>query len=228
MRPSIAVLSAGAVTLTHMVSSADAARAPQVSSADDAVVGESHGEAQQPAPPPDPWTARPLSIELHLGVATPTGGVGLMADYSFAPWLSLGCGVGTNIVGPAGACMARARAVAARDDGAFYFGVGVSGGRHLQSETIRLGAASIFLGALQSMAHRTPRSDLTWEFAKWINFEIGREVRTDGGAVYRMYLGGAALLNPSAGVPGTNWQRDGVVEANVFMLYAGFALGRAF
>ena len=69
------------------------------------------------APTPSPhgwdsaWGKNPFSFEFYAGIAIPLGAVGIMASYSFVPWVALACGAGTNFVGPQFACMARGRLI---------------------------------------------------------------------------------------------------------------------
>jgi hypothetical protein len=192
---------------------------------------EAHVETIRADEPVDPWGAwrtRRLTLEADLGIAAPLGGVGFYADYALATRLSVGCGVGTNFIGPEGACMARAR-LFERKRSAFYFGVGVSGGPHRQSDVSRLGLLAIPLAPLTQIREDLPPAPRDWDFAKWANFEIGFDTRWEKGGTMRAYLGIAALLNPggSTTAPPDDKSYYGTVDTAKMLLYAGIGFGRA-
>jgi hypothetical protein len=173
------------------------------------------------------WVDRPFGMELRLGVATPTGAVGLGVDYSPIGPLSLECGVGTNFIGPEAGCGARARAVFASGRRAMYLGVGVSGGPHSQTVGSRYGAFSIFVGPMTSMGHSTYTSH-HFDMAYWTNVELGYETRRRSGSTFRAYGGAAFLMNPDDAVmtePITEYDKE--LPLTTTMLYGGVAFGYA-
>jgi len=177
---------------------------------------------QHPAPP-HPWRSRPVAFDAVLGIATPWGLAGLSAEYAPLEWLSMGGGVGTNLLGWQLAAMARARLTPARR-GSFYVGAGYSQGRHSQFEGNRDGVLSILTGPLTAMGHDAKRGH-EWRIARWLNFELGGERREERGLDLRGFVGGAFLLNPGAGVVASPDSSAAVLPTRGFMLYAGTALG---
>jgi hypothetical protein len=171
------------------------------------------------------WRSRPFSLTLHFGIATPVGAVGVAFDYAPFRWVSAGCGVGTNFVGPEGSCFVRFRPNTAGEL-AFYEGGGISGGPYTQSEENRLGLLAPIFGPLSLMGERRPSRH--WQFATWINVECGFELRRLAGRTWRVYLGAAVLANPSDSQiePSSAYSRSAMPVAGV-MPYAGFAIGWA-
>jgi len=45
------------------------------------------------------FTDRPLMVSLVVGFATPTGEIGVTAEYNLTSWFAAGIGVGTNVIG---------------------------------------------------------------------------------------------------------------------------------
>lgn len=215
------------------------AAAPTPLPEDNIVSEEAQAEPVESTSPSEPdetasaWEKRPFALELHLGVAAPTGALGGVLDYSLLPWLSLGCGVGTNFVGAAGECRLRLRWIRRRNK-SLYFGAGLSGGPHRQTPLSRAGIFAIPLAPMSAMGHGPPPASRDWDFAKWANFELGFEHRGLTGGVIRPYVGIAVLLNPEdSTIDATQEEIDasdyagpvGVAEA---LIYAGIGFGRAF
>jgi hypothetical protein len=218
----------------------EALTAPPASLPNDDTVSE---EAQEAPPrstsPSEPdvlgnaWEQRPLSLELHVGIATPTGVFGGVLDYSILPWLSLGCGVGTNFVGPAGECRLRIRWIRPRNQ-ALYIGAGVSGGPHIQNSLTQAGIFAFAIAPMSAMGHSPPPAPRVWEFAKWANIEFGYERRKATGWVIRPYVGVAVLLNPGDSTvdaipPEPDAEGYGApVNVAKTIIYAGTGFGRAY
>lgn len=168
----------------------------RASSAGDAVSrgqqSPASADADGSAPTPSPrgwdsaWGKNPFSLELHAGIATPLGAVGLMASYSFVPWVALACGAGTNFEGPQFACLARGRLIL-RETRALYLGAGLSGGPHIQTEVTGFGVFGLLLAPMTQMREDLPPAPLHWDFAEWGNFEFGYESRK--GLVFSTYAG---------------------------------------
>jgi hypothetical protein len=176
------------------------------------------------------WATRPFSIELHLGIATPLGLGGVMLEVAPVRWVSLGCGIGTNVVGVEVACMSRVRAFV-RAERAFNLGVGVSGGSYMQSKPTRYGALAPLLGAMDSMGESPWPSEYYWERALWLNAELGYESRHQSGGSFRVYIGLGKLLNPADATPDPSGPDPGQhrkFERWDALPYAGVAWGYAF
>jgi hypothetical protein len=174
--------------------------------------------------PPHPWRSRPFAFDAVLGIATPWGLTGLAAEYAPIEHLSVGGGIGTNLLGWQLASMARVR-FTPQLPSSCYFGAGYSQGRHSQSESTRDGVFSLFVGPLTAMGHDSKRGH-DWRIARWVNAELGIERRERRGFDVRGFVGGAFLLNPSAGVPARSYDdRSTLLPTRDFMLYAGTALG---
>jgi hypothetical protein len=181
------------------------------------------------APTPSPhgwdsaWGKNPFSFEFHAGIAMPLGAAGIMASYSFVPWVALACGAGTNFVGPQFACMARGRLIL-RETRALYFGAGLSGGPHEQTEITRLGAFGPLLAPLTQMREDLSPAPLHWDFARWVNFEVGYESRK--AVLFSTYAGVAFLTNPGDmwASAGTQYSTKSLTPVQS-MVYAGISLG---
>ena len=68
-------------------------------------------ETQSTTESPMRFADRPLSIDLVLGVATPTGEAGLTAEYSFSDRFAAGVGAGESLLGIQLAALGRVRLV---------------------------------------------------------------------------------------------------------------------
>ena len=176
------------------------------------------------------WAERPFSIELMMGVATPLGLGGFMVEVAPVRWLSLGCGIGTNIIGPEVACMSRFR-VASTPDTALALGLGVSGGPHHQSPGTALGALSVIAGPLSANGESPWPSSYHWARALWLNGEVGYERRWPTGLGVRAFVGLARILNPDDRVArpaGPDPGQHRSFQPNTTLPYAGLGWGYAF
>lgn len=190
-----------------------------------AVAAEQHRDlAAREAP--HPWRERPFALDAMLGIAHPLGLVGVSAEYAPIEYVSLGGGVGSNLLGWQLAGMARAR-FTPEARGSFYVGGGYSQGRHIQAEGTRDGVFSLFLGPLTAMGHDRERGH-DWHIARWLNAELGAEQRRASGFDLRGFVGFAFLLNPNQGVPAPpDNSQSRLLPVRDWMLYAGTALGFA-
>lgn len=179
--------------------------------------------SEQQSEPPHPWQRRPLSVDAVLGIATPWGLGGLSAEYAPIEQLSIGGGIGTNLLGWQYVTMARAR-FTPEAGSSFYVGAGYSQGRHDQSESNRDGVFSLFTGPLTAMGHDSERGH-EWRVARWLNAELGVDRREPRGLDVRGFVGSAFLLNPGAGSVASPSSDARVLPIRDFMLYAGTALG---
>jgi hypothetical protein len=148
--------------------------------------------AAAPAPPRPPRTDefdRRFSLEVRLGVAAPTGIVGVAAELSFVPQLGVGCGLGSNLVGPEYACWLRTR--------------GILGRYRNRAVTISSGLSTAPFKQTESPHFFDDQSPAPFErdykHAYWVNTDVGYESRSYG-LVFRVFGGVAALLNPDDGV----------------------------
>ena len=150
-----------------------------------------YGEGGPPAsevkaqPLVDPFETRRLALEAHLGLATPVGTAGFIAEYSVLPFLGLGAGVGIspgnreNTV--LGAIVARLRPLRVRQN-ALVIGTAYSFGRfHL----------------FQFNIGDTPSETIGAPLAHFAQADIGWERRSPHGFLIRLGIGAAFLLNPS-------------------------------
>ena len=176
--------------------------------------------------PPHPWRERPLAVNATIGVAQPLGLLGISAEYAPFEYLSLGGGVGSNLLGWQLAGMARAR-FTPEDQSSLYVGASYSQGRHNQGEGNRDGVFSVFVGPLASMGHN-PRRGHDWQTARWLNVELGHERRAQNGFDLRVFAGFAFLLNAAAGVPDPpDNNQSPLLAVRDWMLYAGTSFGFA-
>ena len=210
------------VGATHGVAQAQAVRTGAES-----VAAEQQLEVERPAPEPhSPWAAKPFAIDLHLGIATPLGGVGISTEYAVIPALSLSAGVGASGSGWQAAGMLRARFTPYRPRSLFV-GAGYSQGRHEQSPANRYGAFS-FVSVLSAMGHDAPARGHVWEPARWLNLEFGGEKRAASGVDLRGTGGVTILLNPGdAAVVGPVGPDDRIDDIGHWMVYGGLAVGLA-
>lgn len=174
---------------------------------------------------PRPWRRRPFSVAAVGGIATPWGLLGLSAELVPLEHVSIGGGVGTNLLGWQLAAMARAR-FTPQHRFTFYLGAGYSQGRHDQFEGNRDGVFSLLTGPLSSMGHTSDRGH-EWKTARWLNLELGFE-RRENRLELRGFVGTALLLNPGAGVVDSPDDTESAVFAvRHVLVYAGLALGSA-
>lgn len=174
--------------------------------------------------PGHPWRAHPFAISGMLGIATPTGNVGIWADFAPIEYVSLSAGLGFNLEGPQLAGMMRGRLLPERHNTPFV-GVGYSQGPHQQSLATQDGVVSIFVAMLVALGEDR-RAARHWETARWANVEAGWEHRSDSGFDLRVFLGLATLLNPSQN-RADSWSNeyDRPVDVHKAMAYLGAAVG---
>ncbi len=190
---------------------------------------DSPNPIQAPAAPPaalrSPFETRPLSLELRFGIATPTGALGVALEYSFLKELALGCGLGSNVLGWEPACWLRGRMVT-QPNHAITLSSGFSTSNYSQNEGTNAGAFDLLIGPL-SMMGESRTSELDFEHAYWWNTDMGYESRYEA-FVFRAFVGIAALLNPSSGVPSIYASNDKPAQTPIHVLaYAGVGFGFA-
>jgi hypothetical protein len=151
-------------------------------------------------PRPSPFAALPWLFEVQVGIAAPTGAVGLFADYSLAEWLSINLGVGTNLVGVEAASELRVR-FAPGSGRTMTMGLGYSLGPHEQTEITRLGLLAPWFGPMTQMGQTKYPSRYVWDLAHWVNLSAGYEGRERNGNSLRIFGGVGILLNPEEGRP---------------------------
>ena len=184
------------------------------------VSSDEHNAA--PAPPRPPRTDefdRWFTLEARLGVSAPTGVVGIAAELSFVPQFGVGCGVGSNLVGPEYACWLRTRGIFGRyRNRAFTVSSGLSTAPFKQTE-----GPHFFDDDGPAPFERD------YTHAYWVNTDVGYESRSYG-FVFRVFGGVAGLLNPDDGVlqPSPNdFSRVAPAGPVDVMAYAGLGLGIA-
>jgi hypothetical protein len=153
--------------------------------------------ARVPARPVSNFERR-FALELRLGVAAPTGGIGGAAEFAFVPRAGFGCGVGTNGVGPEYACWLRARPIIVRNR-ALTVSSGLSTAPFVQNEGTAGGALGWGTAASAGIGHSAPPPERVWSHAYWLNTDVGYESRRNS-FLFRAFGGIAALLNPNDGV----------------------------
>ena len=169
------------------------------------------------------WSGRPVSLVGVLGVGTPVGLAGAMAEWAPDPAFVLGAGAGVAPEGAQVALMARGRLVVSRGV-ALTLGAGVSGGPDVWSSRGLFGPDSCFLclnldGAAPSYFEKR------WSFAAKANGEIGVEGRLRKGFTVRGYLGITTILNASSYTCSGSKPCDG---SGATSAYLGAAVGYAF
>src|SRR6478736_5288192 len=92
---------------------------------------------------------RRWTLELRLGVATPTGAFGVGGEFAFVPRLGVGCGVGTNAYGPEYGCWLRARPILGRSR-ALSLSTGLSTAPFRQTDASAGGVFGWGTGAMSS------------------------------------------------------------------------------
>jgi hypothetical protein len=176
----------------------------------------------------EPFSERPLLLEVQVGLAMPTGLVGAYVDYAIVPELSLAAGFGTNLSGFEAAAELRVRTII-RHRHALGFMAGYSAGPHSQSEATKFGFFSLFLGPLTAMGEGRIPSSYRWDLAQWGNMSLFYEQRRPSGMNIRVFAGPAILLNPEDGyAAGTTDDPHKLRwEPVSTMIFAGFGMGYA-
>jgi hypothetical protein len=145
---------------------------------------------------PDLWRERPTVLELHLGVGTPVGFIGLSLDHAPVRWLSGSAGFGLGSGRDGGslhvALGGRARLFVS-DTGAFYFGADYSTG-----EWILTDVDLSFVPAHGSSPEPQFEMTIYSNRMHWIQGSVGYEKRRESGLTTRVYIGAARMLNPSS------------------------------
>jgi hypothetical protein len=133
----------------------------------------------------DPFEERRLALEGHLGIATPVGTLGFVAEYSVLPFLGLGAGAGVSFGNRGntvlGAVVARLRPLRVRQNALVLGGAYSFGGFHL----FEFGIGD------------TAPDSIGAPLAHFAQADIGWERRSPRGFLIRLGLGAAWLLNPS-------------------------------
>ncbi len=144
--------------------------------------------------PPTAWQSRPFAVNLAGSMwGSPTGVLGVSADYAVLPWFSIagGAGVGGLITtGPDGgptplfALSGRVRSIGDPENAAAA-AIGLSTGPYAQGTFC---------------VDCSPDGDTirTWDWAYWADFSIGYEVRRESGFAFQLNAGVEYLLNSSS------------------------------
>jgi len=168
---------------------------------------------------------RRFTLELRLGVATPTGALGVGGEFAFVPRLGIGCGVGTNAYGAEYGCWLRARPILGQSR-ALSLSTGLSTAPFRQNDASAGGVFGWGTGAMSSMRESPDPPERVWAHAYWLNTDVGYENRREA-FLFRVFGGVAALLNPNDGVVEAATQPDTPrAEAPVSaLIYAGVGVG---
>ncbi|HEX2671570.1 MAG TPA: hypothetical protein VHM25_11895 [Polyangiaceae bacterium] len=177
------------------------------------------------SPRPQSHFDRRFTLELRLGVAAPTGGLGGALEFALVPRVGVGCGVGTNGVGPEYACWLRARPIIVHNR-ALTLSSGLSTAPFVQSYATVGGAFGWATAAMAQMGEHPPPPDRAWAHADWLNSDVGYESRRNS-FLFRVFGGLAALLNPNDSVIQSTDSDDApAADKPVHVLiYAGIGLG---
>ena len=182
-------------------------------------------EFELPKPPESDFERR-FTLELRLGIAAPTGAIGVAAEFAFVPRLGLGCGVGSNVYGAEYACWLRWRPLLRRHQ-ALTVSSGVSTAPFVQNDLTSGGLFGFFTDAMGSLREDSPPPEREWAHADWLNTDLGCEVR-QGKFVFRAFGGVAVLLNPSGGVLQPSLADAAPFEGPLSaLIYAGLGVGFA-
>lgn len=143
---------------------------------------------------PTAWERRPFALSLAASPwGSPTGVLGVTADYAIEPWFSVAGGVGLGGIvyhGPKGgptplfAVSGRYRALGDRENAA-TLAVGLSTGPY---------AYGTYCIDCEPYGNRV----WTWNLAYWSDFSIGYERRTESGSSFQFNAGAEYLLNSSS------------------------------
>lgn len=180
-----------------------------------------------PAPQLGPFDKRPFSLELRLGIATPTGAIGVAAEYSMIPAFSLGAGIGNNFWGAEPAVWLRGRLIGGRQrDHALTGSVGISTAHFEQNQATEYGFFGLWTGPMSANGHNESPNSRVYERAYWVNADVGLESRTNA-LLIRYFVGLAGLVNPADGVEHRSSSMYEVRAGSpvTAMLYMGMGLG---
>lgn len=145
------------------------------------------------APPPDRWEAMPDALEIHAGLGTPVGYLGLAYDrVLWSRWsANVGFGVGSGREGGSLHLATGTRFRVFQDrGGALYLGADYSTG----------GFRYVGIDVTPGFPHSGGGTErvIFSERVHWLQGSIGIESRSASGAVFRPYLGLAIMLNPDS------------------------------
>jgi len=159
------------------------------------------------------WSERRLSLAAQLGVQAPLGLMGVELEYAPLTWLSVGGGVGRTLTGNIDWETAAGLWVTPR----FVFDASALG--------VDVGVSASPYDSFEYMEEHAPWA--SYPLAGWLNVAGQYEYLSDGGFLFRTFLGAATLLNPAEGHCDDG---DGnTVECKRLVLgYGGVALGFAF
>jgi len=190
--------------------------------------GVARAEDSAEIPPTDPdvvarsrWPRRwrpSLGLEVHRGAGTALGLAGFALDMTPMPWFSITAGVGTSARGPQAAAMYRVRIDLA--PATIGVGAGLSAGNFQSNDDDCVGPCGAVL--------KLPAITRTWSTAVFANLELDIEGRSDGGFLWRTYVGRGQVLNTGASTCSfttADGLRPSACEGNAGVFYAGAALG---
>jgi hypothetical protein len=132
---------------------------------------------------------RPISVVGVAGFGAPLGLVGIAGQYALAEALSLGAGAGTNSQGLQLSVFANLRPLhwSARS-------VAIAVGPQVAYATGPWDPLEIY-----ATGHGSNDGQYVFDRAHWLQVDLGLEVQSKGGFVFRFSHGAAFLLNPNGG-----------------------------
>ena len=163
---------------------------------------------------PTGWLARPWTAEAEIGGGAPLGTTGIALGYTPLEWATVAGGVGLAQGNVQGSLMPRVHQPLT-DTFALAIGAGISFGR--TGATGRDSLRRIVCSDCDETIERT------YAFAWWGNAEISLEERRPWGLAWRIFVGGARVLNPSEGTCNVASCTDHRIVA-----YAGVGIGWTF
>ena len=163
---------------------------------------------------PTGWLARPLVVEAQLAGSGPLGTAGAAIEYTPIAGATISGGVGLGQGRAQAAILPRLHQPLTETLG-IGIGAGISVGP--SGPDGRDALRRVFCASCGDLPERT------YALAWWGNAEISLEERRPWGLVWRLFVGGARILNPGDGVCAPGGCVDHPTE-----IYAGAALGWSF
>ena len=160
------------------------------------------------------WLERPWIVAAQLGGGSPLGTAGLVVEHTPVSWATLSAGIGLLQGKPQFALIPRVHQPIT-DTLGIGFGAGLSFGP--TGYDGRDALRRVVCSSCGDVGERT------YSFAWWANGELSLEERRPWGLVWRVFVGGARVLNPGNGACDAGNCSDHPIVA-----YAGAAVGWSF
>lgn len=165
-----------------------------------------------------PFEARRLSLEVRLGLATPTGWYGAAVEYSLLPEFALGCGAGNSSLSLEPGCWARARLLI--DANKAYT---LASGFSTASYNGNGGSVEDLFSPFVGQIHESQAMNFHVAHALWWNTDVGYEYRRRA-YVFRAFVGAAVFVNRNDAVSNS----PNLTASPLFAtMYLGFGFGFA-